>query len=171
MTLKTVFVDMDGVLADYYSLVNALPIPEGMKRIPFRELVIKRQIFKYLQRMRHSGELIYELVHLKEIYNFELIILSSLGSYIDVIWKESKNQKLEWLKEQPIIRDWPAVFTHCGESKARFASPEVLLIDDNNTNCINFEFNEGHSILYDADDKDMINNIVMKIVHVAAQPK
>ncbi len=94
------------------------------------------------------------LVAMLKDYQFEwpdakVEILSSGGSYKQDIFKAACAQKLVWLNHHGIT--WPANFTHCGESKAAFADPNVLLIDDNNVNCINFRWNDGEALRWMGD--------------------
>lgn len=144
MRYHTIYVDMDGVLADYYSHIKHLP------NTTFRQKVLTHKIFEELPMLSLAQNLIKILTE----YQFEwpdvkVEILSSGGSYKQDIYDEAVRQKTVWLDHYGI--KWKKNFTHCGESKGKFAASNVLLIDDNAVNCINFRWNEGEALQWKGD--------------------
>jgi hypothetical protein len=135
---------MDGVLADYYSHIKHLP------NTTFRQKVLTHKIFEELPML----SLAQNLIKILKEYEFEwpdakVEILSSGGSYKKEIFDEAVRQKSVWLDHYGIT--WKKNFTHCGESKAQFADPSILLIDDNDINCTNFKWNEGDALRWKGD--------------------
>lgn len=144
MRYHTIYVDMDGVLADYYAYVKTLA------NTTFRQKVLTHKIFEELAPM----SLMPNLVAMLKEYEFEwpdakIEILSSGGSYKKDIFDAACAQKKVWLEHHGI--KWKANFTHCGESKAQFADPAILLIDDNHVNCVNFRWNDGEALRWMGD--------------------
>lgn len=160
MKIKTIYVDMDGVLADYHKAVRQQPT--GSK---FRELVFDQKIFETLDILPGAERLISLLEEYKvNLPGIRVHILSSCGMYDPAVYNEVSRQKDQWLMKQDILGSWVSHYTHCGEAKAKFANSETLLIDDMFNNIHNFTWNGGNGVLWHHRDIDNCLDELNKMV-------
>ena len=142
MNKITLYLDMDGVLADFNKEYTKFdPLKEDRKK--FRSAVLEHQIFMKLDFMPDTQELLNHVSHLRDI-NVE--ILTSMGTHDPFQAESAKQQKLVWLAKMNI--PYRANFVHNKEEKAKYATPRSILIDDS-VGCIS-PFNQagGHGILH-----------------------
>ena len=138
----TLYLDMDGVLADFnkeYAKFD--PLKEDRKK--FRAAVIEHQIFMKLDFLPDTQEL---LNHVSRLHGVNVEILTSMGTHDPFQAEAAKQQKLVWLSKMNI--PYRANFVHNKQEKAKYATPRSILIDDS-VGCIS-PFNEagGHGILH-----------------------
>lgn len=146
-----IYVDMDGVLADFdahkvkYFKDSGLDIfkkPYNPKHDEIFWSVIRKEHprwFLQLPSMPDMGELWFELD------NHSPIILSAIPGPKKEKVRETLFQKQHWLKDRSIY--WPAIF--CLRShKQDYATPNSILIDDDEKNIAEWRKKGGIGILH-----------------------
>lgn len=138
----TLYLDMDGVLADFNKEYTKLD-PQKADRKRFRSAVIEDRIFEKLDFMPDTQEL---LNHVSKLHGVDIQILTSMGTHDPFQANCAREQKLNWLDAKNI--PYRANFVHNKQEKAKYATPRSILIDDS-VGCIS-PFNEagGHGILH-----------------------
>lgn len=120
----TLYLDMDGVLADFHKTYHSLRThaTDGKR---FRAAVMDYLIFEDLDFMPDTQEL---LNHVSRLNGVDIQILTSLGTYDQVQGNEAKRQKQKWLDKRNI--PYRANFVRSKEEKAQYATASSILIDD-----------------------------------------
>ena len=138
----TLYLDMDGVLADFNKEYTKYdPFKEDRKK--FRSAVMEHKIFEKLDFMPDTQEL---LNHVSRLRDITIEILTSMGTHDPIQGEEAKRQKLKWLSEKNI--PYRANFSRSKEEKSIYAHPNAILIDDS-SGCIGpFIAKGGHGILH-----------------------
>ena len=142
MVMITLYLDMDGVLADFNKEYTKLD-PLKQDRTRFRDAVMTYKIFTHLDFMPDTQEL---LNHVSRLDGINVEILTSMGTHDPTQGNEAKMQKLSWLEKHNI--PYKANFVRSKEEKAKYATQNSILIDDS-AGCINpFIRAGGHGILH-----------------------
>ena len=138
----TLYLDMDGVLADFHKAYMKLD-PKLEDRKKFREAVITYRIFEDLDFMPDTQEL---LNHVSKLHGVHVEILTSMGTFDPFQGNCAKTQKQLWLDKHNI--PYKANFVRAKQEKAQYATPSSILIDDS-AGCIGpFIAAGGHGILH-----------------------
>ena len=147
--IKTIYLDMDGVLADFekdYLEYNGITIEEARDQRPRKEFYkywnnfISAERFASLPKYEGCDEL---LSFVREL-DVNLEILSSSGGpgrHGDVV-----RQKHSWLEKHNI--PYKRNIVPGARYKKDYASEETLLIDDTERNITSFLGAGGHAILH-----------------------
>jgi 5'(3')-deoxyribonucleotidase len=142
MTKITLYLDMDGVLADFHKEYLKHD-PEKNDRKRFRSAVLDHNIFEKLDFMPDAQEL---LKHVSGLSDINIEILTSMGTHDPIQGAAAKQQKLNWLKSKNI--PYKANFVCNKQEKAQYATPRSILVDDS-IGCITpFNSAGGHGILH-----------------------
>jgi len=138
----TLYLDMDGVLADFNKEYTKLdPKKEDRKR--FRSAVIDHKIFEKLDFMPDALEL---LNHVSRLHTVHIEILTSMGTHDPFQGKCAMEQKMDWLRAKNI--PYKPNFVRNKQEKSNYATPNSILIDDS-PGCIGpFIAAGGHGILH-----------------------
>lgn len=155
----TLYLDMDGVLADFHKEYDKLdPNHEDRKR--FRAAVIEDRIFEKLDFMPDTQEL---LNYVSKLNGVRVEILTSMGTHDPFQGNSAKEQKLNWLNKKNI--PYKANFVRDKQEKAQYANPTSILIDDS-IGCITpFNAAGGHGILH-TDSANTINVLASTILQI-----
>lgn len=157
-----IFFDMDGVIADFYKVVEP-EVGEIDKRIDHsRDAQRARQMRKsIINFMIHEDELFANLPPMPDYVKMQTFArdliddgylvrcLTSTGGYDHATVLK---QKLRWLDTYQFPHSG-VIFVHNGKFKAELAHPQALLIDDFALNTEEFEKAGGHVILHENADE------------------
>lgn len=142
----TLYLDMDGVLANFYKAFSVYKTEHSEDHIRFRDAVMEGKIFENLEKMP-GADLLLEKAALFSSWGYiDVQILTSLGTYDVERGEEAKRQKLLWLKKHNI--PYTANFVRTKSEKALYAHKFSILVDDS-VGCINpFNAKGGNGILH-----------------------
>lgn len=142
MNTITLYLDMDGVLADFNKEYVKYD-PKKADRKKFRSAVMDDKIFEKLDFMPDTQEL---LNHVSRLNGITIEILTSMGTHDPFQGSAAKMQKLNWLKSKNI--PYKANFVREKKEKSQYATPNSILIDDS-IGCITpFKEAGGRGILH-----------------------
>ena len=147
MNVKRIFIDMDGVLADFNTGVETLtgdPFPNNEKgRNDYdarKEELTNKRLFRHLPPMEDMWDLLGYVRHTK--LPWEILTAAGLVNRELVVF-----DKNEWIREHVS----PTVVVTCtitGSQKGMFAYEGSVLIDDRPKNIESWEANGGTGILH-----------------------
>jgi 5'(3')-deoxyribonucleotidase len=153
--IPTIFIDMDGVLADLHTGIAALSgdadITDKRSELFKRWLpeYVKAYGFENQAPMPNAGRLVTFLTMLQKADKAKLAILTSHGEFYEP-FSEVIRQKKAWLEKNfPQLNKIPFCATASGATKSTFANPNSLLIDDHYKNINHFTDAGGHGIVYE----------------------
>lgn len=155
----TLYLDMDGVLADFNKEYVKLD-PEKQDRQRFRQAVMEYRIFEKLDYMPDAKEL---LNHVSKLHDVRVEILTSMGTHDVAQGNQAMFQKMTWLQ----VRNIPylANFVRNKQEKSKYATPTSILIDDS-VGCVSpFIAAGGHGILHvnASESISMLDSTIKKI--------
>ena len=152
--MKTIFVDMDGVLTNfdkrYQDLFGILPKEaRHLERGTFGRhwnTFIESNQFATLEKFPGADELVEAL---NKQTKARVAILSSSGGFDNQ--NKVMSQKINWLRDQKI--DWPVCIVPGRRFKSGYADSYSLLIDDTLDNVTSFREAGGQAVQYKSDAK------------------
>lgn len=153
--IPTIFIDMDGVLADLHTGIVALSGDPSIT--DNRSSLFKTWLPKYVELngfqlqapMPNAAKLVTFLTMLQKADKAKLAILTSHGEFYEP-FSEVIRQKKAWLEKNfPQLNKIPFCATASGASKSILANPNALLIDDHYKNINHFTDAGGHGIVYE----------------------
>lgn len=145
--IKTVFLDMDGVLTDFRKRCGEYNCIKG-KKVDWP--IIKTAGSKFWEEMEWTAEGKEFFKWIKNVCReeeLELFICSSVKA------SDAKAGRLNWLKKNTDIDRHHIILVNHGDEKAYYATPEALLIDDYRQNCEKFYSAGGQAIQFKAMDQ------------------
>lgn len=142
----TIFCDMDGVLSDFDEAYTVFLNGRKENRETFREATEDSRLFRELKPMNNWERLVDRLNSLNDTANINVEILSSVNKVSNNQRAIAVEDKTYWLKQMGI--EWDRNFVNCKEEKARYATPNSILIDDNLLTVADFKSNYGYSIFH-----------------------
>lgn len=144
MKTITLYLDMDGVLADFHKEYVKYD-PDKSDRKKFRASVMDHKIFEKLDFMPDTQELLNHVKHLANS-GIHVEILTSMGTHDPIQGAEAKRQKTAWLQAHGI--PYKPNFVRNKQEKSAYATPTSILVDDS-PGCISpFIEKGGHGILH-----------------------
>jgi hypothetical protein len=161
------YLDMDGVVANFMKEYRAYAHSDLHDREKFRKSVMEYKIFEKLEKMPHADLLLHR-VSIFDPRWVQIEMLTSMGTHRTEQGAEAKRQKLAWLKKHGIT--YKANFTRNKEEKSLYATPTSILIDDS-IGCIEpFVAKGGLGILHkDENIQKTLNTLDSYILQLRAK--
>lgn len=153
--IKTIFLDMDGVLCEFEKAALELNILDfKTRKVDWMTLNAVGAKFWEQLEWKNEGKKLYEfLERFCKVHEIDLCILSA------VITNDGKEGKKTWLKANTHINPMNIYIVRKGADKNAFANEESLLIDDFGKNVRGFIQAGGHAIKFENDAEEVINKI------------
>jgi sulfur relay (sulfurtransferase) DsrC/TusE family protein len=150
--MKTIFLDMDGVVADWQSRVREIlghELPEGEQWADedWRGLVQFQRLYSELSLMPDARYLVRQVQDLAIQHNYIVKFLTAVPQRNDFPW--AFQDKVHWAN-----RHWPEIpvwFGPYSRDKQLRSAPGQVLIDDRTSNIQEWRERGGHGILYRPD--------------------
>ena len=154
MALKTIFLDMDGVLDDFDKHADELELwREDIHKIDWKKLnAIGSKFWAEIEPFENGLYLYHKLLELCQEHGISLKILSAGRG------AKCRFGKIEWLtKYCPEIPIENVIIKNKGIEKAQEASPDSILIDDLEKNIIAFKEAGGQVFHYKNNPEECID--------------
>lgn len=153
--IKTVFLDMDGVICDFEKAAIELNVIDlKSRKVDFNALNAAGAKFWEQLEWKNEGKKLYEfLEEFCKDHSIDLCILSA------VLTNEGKEGKKAWLKANTHINPMNIYIVRKGSDKNAFAADESLLIDDFGKNVRGFIQAGGHAIKFENNAEEVIKKI------------
>jgi hypothetical protein len=161
----TLYLDMDGVLANFDKTYKAYDPTNLFDRKKFRSAVMEYKIFEDLEFMPDAQQL---LNYVSKLQNIDVQILTSMGTYDPIQGNEAKRQKNKWLDKHNI--PYKSNFVRTKTEKAQYAKADSILVDDS-TGCIDpFNRAGGNGILHKSANETipLLDTIILQLRAITA---
>ena len=149
MTQKTLYLDMDGVVADWITgsgniLGYRLTHPNDMYPAEdWAKLKFHKHLFWELPKVDLSDDLVALARRFRDELDYELLFLTAIPHNNDMPW--AFHDKIKWAEQY-----WPDIPVHFGpysREKNHHCKPGDILVDDREDNCQAWTQAGGRSIL------------------------
>jgi len=153
--IKTIYLDMDGVLCDFKSAVVDKNIYNPTKNTINWDLLksLGSEFWANLQWIREGQRLYAWLFKFCIEQKITLCILSSIG------FREGKVGKQQWIENHITINPMCIYFVDRNTDKINFADETSLLIDDYGKNVAKFIQAGGQAIKFNNNAKEVIDKL------------
>lgn len=153
--IKTIYLDMDGVLCDFKSAVVDKYIYNPTKNTINWDVLknLGSKFWADLQWIREGQRLYAWLYKFCIEQRITLCVLSSIG------FREGKVGKQQWLEKNVTINPMCIYFVDKNSDKIHFAEKNALLIDDYGKNVERFIQAGGQAIKFNNNAKEVVKKI------------
>jgi 5'-nucleotidase len=160
--MRTVYVDMDGVVADFDRVVQTIlgSDPRIDQRYPESEWIKIRayqRIYRDLPLCQDANLLIEGIQDLARSQHFRVLFLTAVPKDNDFPW--AFTDKISWA--QRYFPDIPVWFGPYSEDKQIRAHTDDVLIDDRSSNIEQWQNRGGYGILYRGQGQPVLDELAL----------
>ena len=151
--MATIFLDMDGVVADfdgYAEPIVGFRTPGGVHydQEGWAKISANPRVYRELTEMPDADRLVKEVCELAKAHNMEVCFLTAIPRQNDVPWVHW--DKIKWIEQR--WADIPVFFGPYSNDKHQHCkSPDDVLIDDRPSNIEEWRAAGGKAILHTGD--------------------
>lgn len=148
MKKQTLYLDMDGVVADWVAGAAAIVgyrLDDPKQFYPEHDWIKIRdhaRMFRDLPKMPHADEMVRIARRFRDELDWELLFLTAIPHYNDVHW--AFWDKMMWTTDY--YPDIPVHFGPYSQDKEKHATPGDVLVDDRPDNCSQWRDKQGTAI-------------------------
>lgn len=158
MTIKKIFLDMDGVICEcvpaFVHLAEQTGLPLSYPLASAHDTSDQRLFYEFVERglfatlppMHDLPYLLSELEAIRHEYGITIEMLTSINTLDETTAQKTVEQKKAWLKQHGI--NYAFNFVNISFQKGDFATPDSVLIDDSATPIEHFLMNGGKTIAH-----------------------
>ena len=147
--MTTLYLDMDGVVADFDEYAaRTLGVPPSAGIYPdevWYKLATNARLYRDLIKTPYADELVFQCSKLAKLHNYELKFLSAVPKGNDVPW--AFYDKVVWV--QNYFPGIPVMFGPFSRDKHVHCRPGDVLIDDRKSNIEEWRAAGGFGILHE----------------------
>lgn len=147
---KTIYIDMDGVVADFEAQVrtqlsDSSPPEDENGRFPdseWQKIVSNPRFYSQLPEMPRARDLMDLAMRFRDSLGYELMMLTAIPRHNDVAW--CFWDKFCWMRAR-----WPEIpvfFGPYSHDKQHHCKPGDILVDDRLSNCEEWRAQQGRAI-------------------------
>lgn len=154
--IKKIYFDMDGVLCDFDKRCDELSCWREHNHRPdwTKMSKIGSEFWSLMEPIPEGMELYNSIKKFADEHNIQVGILSAIHLECGVTGKHS------WIKHYLDLPSNLVNIVSNGKMKYILASPDILLIDDNENNVRDFISSHGNAIIFDRNNHNIFNDIV-----------
>lgn len=160
--MKTLYLDMDGVLADFnrgaQKILGASDAERGQAiendrwtADQWQQLIKNPNLYRTLPKTPQADQLVDVARKFRDNLGWRLRVLTAIPRANDV--PEAFQDKILWIQEY--YPDITVYFGPYSRDKARHCRPGDILVDDRRDNCLDWQKQGGHAIRVKADQQDL----------------
>lgn len=157
--MTTIYLDMDGVVADFNSYakkkLNIDRIPHTHSDENWNKLSSNLRLFRDLEKTPEADRLVKFCQLVCKEKNWTLLFLTAVPKDDDVPW--AYYDKIIWA--QKYYPDIPVMFGPKASDKWRHCQPGDILIDDRPSNCEEWKLAKGYAILHLGNLSETLRNL------------
>lgn len=157
--MRTIYLDMDGVVADFDEYAKrTLGVPPSQGIYPndiWNQLASNDRIYRDLVLCKEANTLVESIREIALANKIYIKFLTAVPKGNDVPW--AFYDKVEWA--QKYFPGIPVMFGPFSKDKHTHCKPDDILIDDRLSNIEEWASAGGHAILYTGDAQDAITKV------------
>lgn len=161
--MKTIYLDMDGVVADFNTyakkLLNTDQMYHSWPKESWEKIASNPRLYRDLDKTIEADELVKFCQNTCKEKNWNLLFLTAVPKDNDMPW--AFYDKVHWVNNHyPSI---PVFFGPYSHSKWNHCQPGDILIDDRISNCNEWTQAGGNAILHQGDIKETLKKLSLLI--------
>jgi len=161
--MTTIYLDMDGVVADFNTyakkLLNTDKIMHSWTPELWAKIASNPRLYRDLEKTPEADQLVKICKQIRNEKNWELLFLTAVPKDDDMPW--AFYDKVMWVHER--YPDIPVMFGPHSSDKWRHCKNGDILIDDRLSNCEEWQQAGGHAILHTGNLADTLRQLSMLI--------